>query len=72
LDAPQTQQALETIERSARLQVQLVNDLLDVSRIISGKLRLDISPCNIEWPISDAVASVRGVATSRAFNCASS
>jgi signal transduction histidine kinase/ActR/RegA family two-component response regulator len=62
LNAPQTTQALETIERSARLQVQLVNDLLDVSRIVSGKLRLEIRQCDINRAITDAVASVRGAA----------
>jgi signal transduction histidine kinase len=36
--------ALETVERNTRLQVQLVEDLLDVSRIITGKLRLEIRP----------------------------
>ena len=36
--------ALETVERNTRLQVQLVEDLLDVSRIITGKLRLELRP----------------------------
>ena len=35
---------LETIERNARVQTQLIEDLLDMSRITSGKLRLDIQP----------------------------
>ena len=35
---------LETIERNARVQAQLIEDLLDMSRIISGKLRLDVQP----------------------------
>jgi len=39
--------ALETIERSARLQAQLINDLLDISRITSGKLRLSIYPLTL-------------------------
>ena len=38
--------ALEVIERNARAQVQLVEDILDVSRIITGKLRLDVKPCS--------------------------
>ena len=38
---------LETIERNAKLQEQLVSDVLDVSRIITGKLRLDIRPVNL-------------------------
>src|SRR6185503_20239135 len=39
LDPPTTNRALASIERSARAQAQLVEDLLDVSRIISGKVR---------------------------------
>jgi signal transduction histidine kinase/CheY-like chemotaxis protein len=46
LDATLTQRAFETIERSARAQSMLIEDLLDVSRIVSGKLRL--SPRAIE------------------------
>ena len=38
------QQGLETIERNARVQTQLIEDLLDMSRITSGKLRLDVQP----------------------------
>jgi len=42
MTAGQTQQGLEVIERNARAQTQLIEDLLDMSRIISGKMRLDI------------------------------
>ena len=38
---------LETIERNARVQAQLIEDILDVSRSISGKLRLDIKPVEL-------------------------
>jgi signal transduction histidine kinase len=38
LDATRTTHALETIERNAQLQVQLIDDLLDISRILRGKL----------------------------------
>ena len=41
LEAPQLARALETIERNARSQSQLIDDLLDVSRIITGKLQID-------------------------------
>jgi signal transduction histidine kinase len=41
-DAQQLAKGLETIERNARVQAQLIEDLLDMSRITSGKLRLDI------------------------------
>ena len=42
LDAERTRYAAEVLERNARAQTQLINDLLDVSRIITGKLRLNI------------------------------
>ncbi|HJU53644.1 MAG TPA: ATP-binding protein [Pyrinomonadaceae bacterium] len=42
LDETATTRALETVERNARAQQQLIEDLLDVSRIITGKLRLDV------------------------------
>ena len=41
------QRGLETIERNAKLQAQLIDDLLDVSRIITGKLRLDVQPVDL-------------------------
>jgi PAS domain S-box-containing protein len=55
----QTERALETIERSARSQNQLINDLLDVSRIITGKMRLDVGPVRLGSVIEAAVESVR-------------
>ena len=59
--------ALETIERNARLQTQLVDDLLDVSRIMTGKLRLEISPVNFASVVGSAVESVRPAAESKAI-----
>ena len=47
LDAATRGAALETIERNARAQAQLIEDLLDVSRIITGKLRLDVRPLDL-------------------------
>jgi PAS domain S-box-containing protein len=55
----QAERALETIERSARSQNQLINDLLDVSRIITGKMRLDVEPVRLSSVIDAAVESVR-------------
>ncbi|MEW5856191.1 MAG: PAS domain S-box protein, partial [Cyanobacteriota bacterium] len=46
-DEATTARAMETIERSARAQAQLVEDLLDVSRIIQGKLRLNVRPIEL-------------------------
>src|SRR5256886_11065157 len=53
--------ALDTVERNTRLQAQLVEDLLDVSRIIAGKLSLDLRPVAL-GPIVDAV--IEGAAAS--------
>src|SRR6185436_12142607 len=44
LDGPQLVRAVDTIERNIQLQAQLVDDLLDVSRIVSGKLELEEQP----------------------------
>src|SRR3989441_941234 len=49
-----TERALDTVERNTRLQAQLVEDLLDVSRIVAGKLSLDLRPVAL-GPIVDAV-----------------
>jgi signal transduction histidine kinase len=47
LDASMSSQALETIERNARMQAQLIEDLLDVSRIITGNFKLEISDVDL-------------------------
>ena len=59
LDEAAAARALETIERNARAQAQLIADLLDVSRIITGKLRLDIQPVDLSRIIESALDSVR-------------
>jgi PAS domain S-box-containing protein len=50
---------LETIERNARVQTQIIADLLDMSRIISGKVQLDVQPVDLQEVISAALDSVR-------------
>jgi PAS domain S-box-containing protein len=54
--------AFETIERNARAQAQLIEDLLDVSRIITGKLRIDVRPVDPNSFIEAAVEAVRPAA----------
>ncbi len=56
---------LETIERNARLQEQLISDVLDVSRIITGKLRLDIGPVDLTRVIQEALETVTPAATAK-------
>jgi len=58
LDPETTSQALGTIERNANVQTKLIEDLLDISRILSGKLLLDIRPLQMSSVISDAVNTV--------------
>jgi PAS domain S-box-containing protein len=59
LDVPRQAEALATIERNARLQTQLIEDLLDISRIMQGKLTLTAAPVNLTFVISAAVETVR-------------
>ena len=49
--------AIEVIDRNARVQVQLIDDLLDLSRIITGKLRLDVHPVSFASVVEAAVES---------------
>ena len=56
------QRAVEAIRRNAEIQVQLVDDLLDVSRIISGKMRLHIAPTNLQQVLKAAAESVHPAA----------
>jgi signal transduction histidine kinase/CheY-like chemotaxis protein len=65
LDEAAVRQALEVIERNAKLQTQLIEDLLDVSRIISGSLRLQIRPIVLGPVIEAAVANARPGAQAR-------
>jgi PAS domain S-box-containing protein len=51
----QTEKALATIERNARAQAQLIEDLLDVSRIVSGKMRLEVRPTDLATVIHAAI-----------------
>ena len=59
LDQLTSDRALETIERNAKLQTQLIEDLLDVSRILQGKLNLNFYPINLVSVIEAAIETVR-------------
>lgn len=58
-------QGLEVIERNARAQAQLIEELLDMSRIVNGKLRLDVQPVDLQAVVSDAIESVRPAAEAK-------
>jgi PAS domain S-box-containing protein len=55
----QRDQAMETIERNAMMQTQLIDDLLDISRIVSGKLRLERGDVDVVAVVRAAMDSVR-------------
>ncbi|WP_404785926.1 PAS domain-containing protein [Altericista sp. CCNU0014] len=58
LSAAKTAEAIITIERNAKLQSQLIEDLLDVSRILRGKLSLTLAPVSLETAIASAIETV--------------
>jgi PAS domain S-box-containing protein len=63
--ADEAEPGLETIERNARLQAQMIDDLLDMSRIISGKLRLDVQRIDLAGVIRAAAETVAPAADAR-------
>jgi signal transduction histidine kinase/DNA-binding response OmpR family regulator len=67
LDEAMMTRALETIERNARAQSQLIDDLLDVSRIITGKLMLDFRPVELASLIEATIDTVRPMAEAKSI-----
>jgi PAS domain S-box-containing protein len=67
LDPDKTAQGIETIQRNAKLQAQLIDDLLDVSRILRGKLELKITAINLESIIRSAIATVQLAAEAKSI-----
>lgn len=63
----QTQHALAKIERNAQLQVQLIDDLLDISSIIHGKLSLKLAPISVIQPLAAAIETVHQTAEAKAI-----
>jgi PAS domain S-box-containing protein len=64
-DHAELRRGLEAIERSARMQTQLIEDLLDMNRITSGKVRLDVQPVDPLAVIEAAVETVRPAAEAK-------
>jgi signal transduction histidine kinase/CheY-like chemotaxis protein len=60
-----TERGLETIERNVRAQGQIINDLLDMSRIISGKIHLEVQPLKLHEVIQNAIETVRQSAAAK-------
>ncbi len=67
LDADKTAQGIAIIEKNAKLQSQLINDLLDVSRILRGKLDLNKNPLNLELVIRSALTTVQLAAEAKSI-----
>ena len=65
LPTDESAEGLETIERNAKAQAQLVDDLLDLSRIISGKLRVESGPVDLVAVVEGALDSVRPAAEAK-------
>jgi PAS domain S-box-containing protein len=63
--SPQTTKAVETIVRNAQIQSQLISDILDVSRIIAGKLALRVRPVELAGVIEAALDTVRPAADAK-------
>jgi signal transduction histidine kinase/ActR/RegA family two-component response regulator len=67
LDETAAARALDVIVRQSNAQVQLIDDLLDVSRIISGKMRLDVRPVDLKAVVESAIDAVRPAADAKAI-----
>jgi PAS domain S-box-containing protein len=65
MEDEEVKEGLETIERNARIQTQLIEDLLDMNRIVSGKVRLDVQPVDLASVVEAAVNSIRPAAEAK-------
>src|SRR5207244_10816692 len=67
LDDATSARALPVIERNTKLLAQLIDDLLDVSGIIAGKLRLEVGPVDLVAVIESAIESVQALADAKSI-----
>src|SRR2546422_9722050 len=65
VDEVTTARAFEAIERNAKAQAELIEDMLDVSRIITGRLRLEMQPVRLSSAVEAALDSVRPTAEAK-------
>jgi PAS domain S-box-containing protein len=65
LNGEQFERAIETVERNSRWLTQIVEDVLDVSRIVSGKIRLDVQAVDLTTVIDNAVATIQPAADAK-------
>jgi signal transduction histidine kinase len=64
-DAARTERAVDVIERNARLQANMIADLLDLSRILAGKMRLHVQPVDLAAVVRAAIESVQPAADAK-------
>ncbi|MBR8840843.1 MAG: PAS domain-containing protein [Stigonema ocellatum SAG 48.90 = DSM 106950] len=67
LNPSKTTEALATIERNAKLQTQLIDDLLDIARVLRGKLSLKTDAVNLAFVIESAIDTVRTAAVAKSI-----
>jgi signal transduction histidine kinase len=72
LDAARARSALATIDRNAKIQTRLVDDLLDVSRAMTGKLRLDVRVLRLSDVVAQVLETSRPAADAKAIELCSS
>jgi CheY-like chemotaxis protein len=65
LQGEELKQALDIIERNARVQAQIIDDLLDMSRIISGKVRLDVQRVDLPAVLNESIETLRATAEAK-------
>jgi len=68
LDPETARRAIETVERNAKAQAQLIEDLVDISRIVGGKLNLEVRPIEVMPVVEAAVDVVRPAADAKQIN----
>lgn len=66
-DPAKTAEALATIERNVKLQTQLIDDLLDVAKILRGKLVMETAPVDLVFVIESAIETVRAAALAKSI-----
>lgn len=67
-DAAKTAEALATIERNAKLQTQLIDDLLDVAKILRGKLIIEMTAIDLAFVMEAAIDTVRATAAAKSIH----
>ena len=68
LKVEELKQGLDTIERNARVQAQIIEDLLDMSRIISGKVRLAVKEIDLPAVLNESIETVRAPAEAKGIS----